>query len=542
MGAWRALLISQRGPMGTHREALSPVCGTGWIRPSCLLATAPQGKARYNSPTMQHPKCAVISFAIAAALMGAALSQETPKAVSVISQIGGDKAVTIEIEEGELRDHVKALSHDLLAGRSMGSEESMVAARYCEQQLKAMGLGPGALDSSFFQMIPFGSTTYVAPPELRVVTTDGESHELFYGEHFTFQTASLAENTIEMDCVLVAEQGDIPEVADPSKALVMTTSASKAAKWLREAGFPRGRGFGMVVIPRKRGGGERSVPRPTRMRPVDSSVGGLNVSVFGDLVEKARAGEFAKVRFEAHATHERRNDANVAAVLPGAGELAKEFVILSAHRDHIGLSRVPEGARESADAINNGADDDASGCATVMEIAEALALGAKVSGDAPRRSVLVLLVTGEEAGLIGSNFWAENPTTPIKDIVCALNFEMLGRPDDLVGGKGKLWLTGDGRSDLGPYLRKMGLGIVADQRLEMQFFKRSDNVSFAKVGIVAQTLSTFGMHADYHKVSDEWDTLDYPHMTAAANDCLKAVQAMVNSDWKPSWNEGEPKL
>lgn len=474
--------------------------------------------------------------------MGAALSQENSDAVLMLSQIGGDEAVTIEIGEGELRDHVKALSHDLLAGRSMGSRESMVAARYCEQQLKAMGFGPGALDESFFQMIPFGRTTYAAPPELRVVTADGEEHKLFYGENFTFQTASLAENTVEMDCVLVAEQGDIPKVADPSKALIITTSASKASRWLREAGFPRGRGFGMVVIPRKRGARERSVPRPTPMRPVDSAVGGLNVSVFGDLGEKASAGEFSKVQFDAHASHERRNDANVVAVLPGAGALGKEFVILSAHRDHIGLSRIPEGARETDDEINNGADDDASGCATVMEIAEAIALGAQESGDAPRRSVLVLLVTGEEAGLIGSKFWAEHPTTPIKDIVCALNFEMLGRPDELVGGKGKLWLTGDGRSNLGPHLRKLGLGVVADPRLEMQFFKRSDNVSFAEVGIVAQTLSTFGMHADYHKVSDEWDTLDYPHMTAAANDCLKAVQAMVNSDWKPSWNEGEPKL
>ncbi len=493
---------------------------------------------------MQNPKRATIAAALltALAVTGSAIAQDDPTKLPELSEIGGDKSVSLEIGEAELRDHVKALSHDLLAGRAMGSEESMIAARYCEQQLKAMGFGPGGADESFFQLIPFGRSTYDAPPELRIVTADGESHGIYYGEHFTFQTASLPATTGPLDCLLVSEEGDIPEEANPKIALVMGTSAGKASKWLREAGFPRGRGFGMVLVPRKRGGGERKTPKPSRMRPVESSVGGLNVSVFGDLGERAKAGEFVTVQFESHAQNDRRNDANVVAVLPGAGDLAKEFVILSAHRDHIGLSRIPEGARDSDDAINNGADDDASGCATVMEIAEALALGAKADSKTPRRSVIVLLVTGEEAGLIGSKFWAENPTTPIEQIVCALNFEMLGRPDEMVGGRGKLWLTGDERSDLGPYLRKMGLGIVADPRLEMGFFRRSDNVSFARVGIVAQTLSTFGMHEDYHKVSDEWDTLDYPHMTAAANDCLKAVKAMVNSDWKPSWNEGEPKL
>ena len=145
--------------------------------------------------------------------------------------------------------------------------------------------------------------------------------------------------------------------------------------------------------------------------------------------------------------------------------------------------------------------------------------------------------------MIGSKHWVAHPTVDISKVVCALNFEMLGRPDEMVGGAGQIWLTGDDRSDLGPHLRDAcGIAVSADPRLEMNFFVRSDNVSFARAGIVSQTLSSFGGHGDYHRVTDEWQTLDYAHMETAVRACFEATRVLATSEWTPSWNEGEPRL
>ena len=452
----------------------------------------------------------------------------------------GDQTVSAEITAAELQEHVKALSSDEMRGRLMGSVESFVAAQYCANRLKAMGFRPGAEDGTFLQRIGMGKASYTDIPELHVTTQDGEEFTLYYGESFTFQAANLPQAMEPIPCVMVNEADELPEGGDVTKAIVVT-AAGRARRWIRGADLSS-TDFGMVIVPRDDDGGERSMPR-TRggMRPVTSGIGGLEISIVGEWGKRMKAGEIASVGFEPHANHEFRDDANVVAILEGADDAKKdEYVFLTAHRDHIG-TRTPrpneDADSDSLDLISNGADDDASGCAMVMEIAEALA-----QGERPARSVGIVLVTGEERGMIGSRYWVEHPTVPLEKIVCALNFEMLGRPDKLIGGAGEIWLTGDDRSTLGPELRKAKIAVTADPRLEENFFSRSDNVSFARKGIVSQTLSSFGGHSDYHKVTDEWDTLDYEHMEAAAKICLAATRALVSGELTPTWNEGEPKL
>jgi Zn-dependent M28 family amino/carboxypeptidase len=122
--------------------------------------------------------------------------------------------------------------------------------------------------------------------------------------------------------------------------------------------------------------------------------------------------------------------------------------------------------------------------------------------------------------------------------VCNLNFEMIGRPDKLAGGPGKLWLTGDERSSLGAAFRELGLAIVADPRPAERFFERSDNIAFARRGIVAQTLSSYDLHADYHHVTDEADKLDYAHMEAAIRASFEAARALADGRIEPKWLEG----
>ncbi|MBL6757246.1 MAG: M28 family peptidase [Planctomycetes bacterium] len=455
----------------------------------------------------------------------------------------GDLTVSAEVRAAELRGHVQALASDAMQGRAMGSEGSVATARYLAARLAAAGFEPGASEDSYLQRIPLERVTYSGVPELRV-QGKGLDEVLYNGESFTFSSrGSVPGEPRTFRVQVVREESDVPEEASGDLALVMTTSAMKSRRWLSDAGHGRGEGFGMIVLPRKAEARERSTPQGSSLGPArDGGGSSIQLSLRGEWSERFSSGDVREVTLDAKASVEEGEDFNVVGFLPGAGtpaspDLADQIVVLSAHRDHIGVSsRIQRGDPE-ADAIMNGADDDASGCAAVMEVAEALA-----AGDRPVRSVLAIFDTGEERGFVGSSYWVAHPTHPIDRVVCALNFEMLGRPDPLVGGAGNVWLTGDDRSSLGPELRKRGIAIKADLRPAMSFFTRSDNVPFARAGIVAQTLSTYGEHTDYHQPSDEWDTLDYEHMEAAVKVCLEAAEALVAGTWRPVWNEGEPRL
>jgi hypothetical protein len=204
---------------------------------------------------------------------------------------------------------------------------------------------------------------------------------------------------------------------------------------------------------------------------------------------------------------------------------AGEVIVLSAHLDHTGAREVEAGA----DGVYNGADDDASGTIAVMELARALAAGPR-----PARTIVFALFGSEERGGFGASYFVEKPVVPLDDIVADLQFEMLGRPDELVPPH-TLWLTGFERSDLGERLAEGGARLVADPRLDQNFFSRSDNIRFARKGIVAHTVSSFGLHTDYHRPSDEIGTIDFAHMTDAIRSMLEPVRWFANSTFRPSW-------
>lgn len=142
----------------------------------------------------------------------------------------------------------------------------------------------------------------------------------------------------------------------------------------------------------------------------------------------------------------------------------------------------------------------------------------------------------------GTTWFADHPTVPAEGIVCDLNLEMLGMVDPLMEGPGKPWLTGFERSNLGPLFRQHGLDVAPDMRPERSFFTRSDNIVFVRQGIVAHTFSTGGDNPNYHRVSDEPDTLDFDHMQACARVVLAAARLVANGAVTPEWNEGEPDL
>ncbi|MDI3254355.1 MAG: M20/M25/M40 family metallo-hydrolase [Bacillota bacterium] len=219
---------------------------------------------------------------------------------------------------------------------------------------------------------------------------------------------------------------------------------------------------------------------------------------------------------------------NVVGILRGSDtKTRQDAILLTAHLDHLGVGQPVNG-----DSIYNGADDDASGTTAVIELARVLSQGKR-----PKRTVLFVLFGSEELGGFGNRYFLDHPPVPLDHIVANLEFEMIGRPDPAVRA-GYFWLTGYERSDLGPELAKHGAHLVADPHPEQKFFQRSDNYALAKRGIIAQTVSSFNLHKDYHRPSDEISKLDFAYMTTVISSMVKPVLWLANTEWKPKWNPG----
>jgi Zn-dependent M28 family amino/carboxypeptidase len=221
-------------------------------------------------------------------------------------------------------------------------------------------------------------------------------------------------------------------------------------------------------------------------------------------------------------------------------ERLRDVILLSAHIDHVGnrppRAPAPGGAAAGSgnvDTIYNGADDDASGSIAVLALAEAIARGPR-----PERTIVFAWFGSEEAGGTGSRYFADRPVVPLDRIVANLQFEMIGRPDEKVPPH-TLWLTGYERSTLGPELAKRGAKLVQDPHPEQSFFTRSDNIQFARRGVIAHTVSSFGLHKEYHQPSDEIETIDFAHMTDAIRSMLDPIGWLANSTFTPEWLPGQ---
>src|SRR5207302_6654660 len=219
------------------------------------------------------------------------------------------------------------------------------------------------------------------------------------------------------------------------------------------------------------------------------------------------------------------NTRNVIGKLEGRDDkLQEQVILLSAHMDHVGIGKPVNG-----DNIYNGADDDASGCVAVLELARFLAHGKR-----PKRTVIFVFFGSEETGGQGNEFFLAHPPVPLDKIIANLEFEMIGRADPAVKPD-ELWLTGFERSNLGPELARQGAKLVADPHPAQRFFERSDNYALARRGVVAQTVSSYGLHKDYHRPSDDIAHIEFKHLEQATESMMLPVQWLANSSFKPQW-------
>ncbi len=218
---------------------------------------------------------------------------------------------------------------------------------------------------------------------------------------------------------------------------------------------------------------------------------------------------------------------NAVGILPGTDPaLRDEYIVVSAHMDHVGVN-----GGNPADSIWNGADDDASGTAGVLALAEAFATAP------PRRSMIFLAVSGEESGLLGSSHFTSNPPVPIGKIVANLNLDMIGR-----NWKDSIVVIGQEHSDLGSTLARvaaahpeLGITPMPDPWPQENFFGRSDHYNFAKNGVPALFFFN-GTHEDYHKPTDSPDKIDAEKAARIVKLVYYIGGAVANSTARPKWN------
>ncbi|MDO7884728.1 M28 family peptidase [Hymenobacter cheonanensis] len=253
------------------------------------------------------------------------------------------------------------------------------------------------------------------------------------------------------------------------------------------------------------------------------------------------AGIFKPIRFSISAPQQRSavTTENVLGFLPGT-DLKDEIVVVSAHYDHLGVI---------GGEVYNGADDDGSGTVGMLSIAQAFAKAAR-SGHAPRRSLLFLANTGEEKGLLGSEYYTDHPVFPLANTVTDLNIDMIGRTDVAHEGKpnyvyviGSDKLSSQLHEALQTANRQHG-NLDLDFRFNdpqdpNRFYYRSDHYNFAKKGIPVAFFFS-GVHADYHEASDEISKIEFDKLEARARLVFFLAWDLANRDARPAVDSNKP--
>jgi len=448
------------------------------------------------------------------------------------------RAVAAPILEKNIRAELGFLASDAMQGRGSGTGYERIAAEYIGSQFRQFGLEPGgdadsAGNKSFVQRVALESAKYTEAPAL-TISSGTTTHKWQYGRDFLVSFLRAARISGELQVIdsagtpaegkVVAiklpenadqqQRQDITRKAYAARAAAVVLIESDANRKTREDGNAK-----LPTLPGRISSNTNSnspfaviALRKDALDTLMAMPAGTKVE-FGGATEQAETG----------------GTWNAVGVLRGSDQRADaEVIMLSAHLDHLGVNESLTG-----DKIFNGADDDASGCVAVLEMARVLAAGKK-----PRRTIYFICFGSEERGGHGAQFFVANSPVPLDHIVADFNFEMLGRPDAKVA-PGTLWLTGFERSTLGRELVRQGAALVADPHPDQNFFQRSDNYTLALRGVVAHTVSSFGLHTDYHRPSDDVSKIDFPFMTRSLNSLVKPIQWLSNTRFRPAWLPGQ---
>lgn len=429
-----------------------------------------------------------------------------------------------------IRAHEEFLASDALNGRGSATHDELVAATYIASELEQYGIAPLGDGGGYLQRVPLVRRKPAGAPQL----TFGAAGQDVAWKHGA-EMLVLQDGPVEASGPL--QKVESGAAIQKGAFVLLTAKAGAHPPGREDAQKAMAAGAAVVLLPENpiyRKHWEEISGRllAGKLELPDASANGKSaILMLSDaaVAQLAKASDGTTLHFSAPmGDPETVPTWNVIGVIRGSDPaLQKKAVLFTAHLDHLGVGNPVKG-----DSIYNGADDDASGVTAVLELARVLGSGAK-----PRRTVLFALFGSEELGGLGSQYFLEHPPVPLTEMAANLEFEMIGRADSAVAAD-TLWLTGWERSNLGPVLAQHGAKLVGDPHPKEQFFTRSDNYELALKGVVAQTISSYGLHSDYHQPSDEVSGLDFKHMDVAIGSLLGPVEWLVNSSFTPEWVKG----
>lgn len=492
---------------------------------------------------------------ISAGLAGACASSGAPDPILELEPVEVEvspEVAAVTITADDMLAHITYLASDDLAGRDTPSPGLEKAAAYLSTEFEKAGLRPAGDPESFLQRWEYTKTTLRADDTYLAYGTGSDRTDLEYAVDF-FVLPSVQE-TVTGSAVFLGPIGELLEGTPDGlngKIVVVTTPPSMGMELLlavRSAAEAGAAGLIMVldsmvpaeVIPMVAGqitGSGLPQQKVTAAGITWQAATSMLDSAGLDLEEAAAAGDRVAVsdltvEIVTPRDRETSTPPNVVGLLRGSDpELADTYVVLSAHFDHVGIGQ-PDA---TGDTIYNGADDDASGTAVLLEVADAMAAMPR----APARSVVFLAVSGEEKGLLGSSHYAEHPTVPLSGIVANINLDMIGRnaPDTVIA-------IGQEYTSLGPQAARiagshpdLGLVVAPDPDPSEQAFFRSDHLVFVKQDIPAIFFTTWD-HEDYHQPSDEAAGIDSDKAARVARLVFLLAWEVADADEPPTWNEG----
>jgi hypothetical protein len=475
--------------------------------------------------------------------------------------------------------HLEFLASDDLGGRETGTVQSQITGQYVASVFRAAGLTPGGTDGGYLQSYPMeANRTVLDTARLSVSSGDGSSTvslELF-DDYLVRGLGStgvdLSGGVAFVGYGIVSERNDVDEYGGIDVtgrfALVLDGSPPERrelrryANWRAKSAAAKQNGaIGLLIVAGESsdhdlrnlesiedsmrhptmslGSGEESPAWPMAWLRGDGAGAILGAAGTDAVTELALRTErivpgrvldgvqlVMAVAVERDGTHAY----NILGLLPGSDpDLAHEAVIVTAHNDHVGI--MADGR------VNNGADDNASGTTTLLTTAQLMA-----AGPAPRRTVLFLSVSGEEKGLLGSQWWVEHPTLALEDCVGNINIDMVGRNDPLAVGVTPSPAHADYNTMVTRAVElgwEVGIEVGFDvpsmdggTELVDDYYRRSDHYNFAEQGMPVVFFFS-GVHEDYHRPTDELDKIDRNKLRLMVELVSRLITDIANAEERP---------
>jgi hypothetical protein len=463
---------------------------------------------------------------------------------------------------------VRDLSEPAMEGRAAGTPGADRAAAYLAGEFRRLGLRPAGDDGGFLQRFEVPTGVRVSPGATLEVAAPGRPSRTFAGGRDFLPFAFSEDGEVAADVVFAGYGITAPPLGYDDYAgldargkvvLVMTGEPRES-----DPGGPfrpaehfhytelrhkvlnaREHGAEAVVVVEHPGRGDRLatlrgappswgiVAVSARREVADALLApaGLDLAALRDRID--RTGTPAshglpgvRARIRAALARERAATANVVGLLPGSDPaLAGEAVVVGAHYDHLGRGSPFSLAPERADAIHPGADDNASGTAALLGLAEAM-----IRGGAARRSVAFVAFSAEELGLLGSGHYVRRPAVPLDRTIAMVNLDSVGRLRD-----GVLHIMGvDTGQGLRALVEQATRGQPAKVALRGDGVGPSDHTAFLNRGVPAISFFT-GPHADYHRPSDTWDKVDGDGLRAVTAVAYRILRALGDGAERPAF-------